>query len=103
MDVKLRVVSFSLPSPKRLRNVSADSVNTTICALTLEQKHTQDFTTQQVLLPFGAAGCGTHTGEIQGVAQHGVHPAEDVRVAAGGQGRRVGVRAFRPAGIVSLQ
>lgn len=61
------------------------------------------FTTQQVWLPLGAVGCGAHTGEIQSVAQHGVHPAKDVRVAAGGQGRGLRVRALRPAGVVSLQ
>lgn len=102
MDVKLLVVSFSLSSPKNLRNDVADNVNTTL-RLTLEEKYTRAFTTQHVLLPFGAVGCGAHAGEIQGVAQHRVHPAEDVRVAAGGQGRRFAVRAFRPAGIVSLQ
>lgn len=61
-----------------------------------------DFTTQHVWLSLGV-WCGAHTGEVQSVAQHGVHPAEDVRVAAGRQGRRLGVRAVRPAGIVSLQ
>lgn len=61
-----------------------------------------DFTTQHVGLPLGVVGCGAHPGEVQRVAQHGVHPAEDVGVAAGGQGRRLGVRALRPAGIVSL-
>lgn len=55
------------------------------------------------MLPFSVVGCGAHTGKIQGVAQHGVHPAEDVRVATGGQGRRLGVWALRPAGIVSLR
>lgn len=83
MVAKLRVASFSLSLRKNLRNV----VNTSVCALTLEEKLTQAFTTQHVLLPFGAVGCGAHTGEVQGVAQHGVHPAEDIRVAAGGQGR----------------
>lgn len=102
MDVKRRVVSFSFSSRKCLRNAAADNLNTSAWALTLEEKH-QAFTAQHVWLPFGAVGCGAHTGEIQGVAQHGVHPAEDVRVAAGRQGRRFGVRAFRPAGIVSLQ
>jgi len=51
----------------------------------------------------GVVRCGAHTGEIQSVAQHGVHPAEDVCVAAGGQGWRLGVRGLGPAGIVSLQ
>lgn len=87
MVAKLRVASFSLSSRKNLRNVAADNVNTTVCALTLEEKLTQAFTTQHVLLPFGAVGCGAHTGEVQGVAQHGVHPAENIGVAAGGQGR----------------
>lgn len=74
------------------------AATSTCCTL----KHKLDFTTQQVWLSLGV-WCGAHTGEIQSVAQHGVHPAEDVRVAAGGQGRGVGVRAVRPAGIVSLQ
>lgn len=50
-----------------------------------------------------AGGGGAHTAEIQSVAQHGVHPAEDVRVAAGGQGGGLRVRAVRPAGFVSLR
>lgn len=65
-------------------------------------RHKCDFTTKQVWFSLGVVGCGAHTGEIQSVAQHGVHPAEDVRVAAGGQGRRLGVLAVRPAGVVSL-
>lgn len=68
---------------------------------TLEKRG--DFTTQHVWLSPGVVGCGAHTGEVQRVAQHGVHPAEDVRVAAGGEGRRIGVGALRPAGVVSLQ
>lgn len=62
-----------------------------------------DFTTQHVWLSPGVVGCGAHTGEVQRVAQHGVHSAEDVRVAAGGEGRRLGVGAVQPAGVVSLQ
>lgn len=59
--------------------------------------------TAQHVFPLGAVGGVAHTGEIQSVAQDGVHPAEDVCVATGGQGRRLGVRAARPAGVVSLQ
>lgn len=60
------------------------------------------FTAEQVWFVLGAVGCGAHAGEVQSVAQHGVHPAEDVCVAAGGQSRGVGVRALGPAGIISL-
>lgn len=63
----------------------------------------RDFTTQHVLFPFSAVGCGAHTREVQGVAQHGVHLTEDARVDAGGQGRVVAVRTLQPAGVVSLQ
>lgn len=72
------------------------------CCCTVEDTK-QTFTTQQVWLSLAVVRCGAHTGEIQSVAQHGVHRAEDVGVAAGGQGRRLGVRAVRHAGIVSLQ
>lgn len=51
----------------------------------------------------GAVRRGAHPGEIQSIAQHCVHPAEDVCVAASGQSWRVGVRALRPAGVVSLR
>lgn len=61
------------------------------------------FTTQHVGLSPGTVGCGTHAGEVQRVAQHGVHPAEDVRVAAGGEGRRLDVGGVQPAGVVSLR
>lgn len=78
-------------------------VNLTYCVLIPVEKVKRDFTTQHVWFPFSAVGCGAHTRKIQGVAQHGVHLAEDARVDAGGQGRIVGVRALQPAGIVSLQ
>lgn len=61
------------------------------------------FTTQHVGLGPSTVGCGTHAGEVQGVAQHGVHPAEDVRVAAGGEGRRLQLGVLQPAGVVSLR
>lgn len=61
------------------------------------------FTTQHVRLSPGTVGCGTHAGEVQRVAQHGVHPAEDVRVAAGGEGRRLDVGVLQPARVVSLR
>lgn len=61
------------------------------------------FTTQHVRLSPGTVGCGTHAGEVQRVAQHGVHPAEDVGVAAGGEGRRLDVGVVQPAGVVSLR
>lgn len=61
-----------------------------------------DVTTQQVSLALGVVGSGAHAGQIQSVAQHGVHPAEDVRVATRRQGRRVRVGTGRPTGVVSL-
>lgn len=61
------------------------------------------FTTQHVGFSPCTVGCGTHAGEVQRVAQHGVHPAEDVRVAAGGEGRRLDVGVLQPAGLVSLR
>lgn len=61
------------------------------------------FTTQHVRLSSSTVGCGTHAGEVQRVAQHGVHPAEDVRVAAGREGRRLDVGVLQPAVVVSLR
>lgn len=61
------------------------------------------FTTQHVRLSPSTVGCGTHAGEVQRVAQHGVHPAEDVRVAAGGEGRRLEVGVLQPTGVGSLR
>lgn len=77
---------------------SSSSLDPSLCSSVTHGRH---LTAQQVF-PLGAVGCVAHTGEVQSVAQDGVHPAEDVRVTAGGQGRRLGVRAAWLAGVVSL-
>lgn len=104
MDAKLSMLALAChgASTGTTEKELLTTWKTLVCTLKVKGKHWQAFTAQQVLLALGAVGCGAHPGEVQGVAQHGVHPAEDVRVAAGRQGRRVAVRALGPAGVASL-
>ena len=61
-----------------------------------------DFTTLDVSLPLGV-WCCAHASKIESIAQHGVHSAEDICVAASGQGRRLRVPTFMSSRIISLK
>lgn len=105
-DVQKHIFELLKPACIHISTVSAKQMSFQcfcFAATGVKRWKEGDFTTQHVWLSPGVVGCGAHTGEVQRVAQHGVHPTEDVRVAAGGEGWRLGVEALQPAGVVSLQ